>query len=81
MSCLALVLGCVVDASARGNLPSFLKRVPEYSMASAPLEDLKALVTEFKRSQLEDAVGVLWAALAVEENPQERGIRTLLVEA
>ena len=34
-----------------------------------------------KRSQIEDAVGSSWAALAVEENPQGRGIGTLLVKA
>ena len=34
-----------------------------------------------KRSQIEDAVGSSWAALAMEENPQGRGIGTLLVKA
>ena len=33
------------------------------------------------RSQIEDAVGSSWAALAAEEDPQGRGIGTLLVEA
>ena len=34
-----------------------------------------------KRSQIEDAVGSSWAALAVEEYTQGRGIGTLLVKA
>ena len=50
-------------------------------MASALLEELKIVATEAKRSQIEDAVGSLWAALAAEEDPQGRGIGTLLVEA
>ena len=50
-------------------------------MASALLEELKIVVTEAKRSHIEDAVGSSWAALAAEEDPQGRGIGTLLVEA
>ena len=50
-------------------------------MASALLEELKIVAIEAKRSQIEDAVGSLWAALAAEEDPQGRGIGTLLVEA
>ena len=50
-------------------------------MASALTEELKIVATEAKRSQLEDAVGSSWAALAVEEDPQGRGIGTQLVEA
>ena len=50
-------------------------------MASALLEELKNVATEAKRSQIEDAVGSSWAALAAEEDPQGRGIGTLLVEA
>ena len=50
-------------------------------MASALLEELKVVATETKRSQVENAVGSLWAALAAEEDPQRRRIRTLLVEA
>ena len=42
---------------------------------------LKIVATEAKRSQIEDAVGSSWAALAAEEDPQGRGIGTLLVEA
>ena len=49
-------------------------------MASTLLEELKIVATEAKRSQIEDAVGSSWAALA-EEDPQGRGIGTLLVEA
>ena len=49
-------------------------------MASALLE-LKIVATEAKRSQIKDAVGSSWAALAAEEDPQGRGIGTLLVEA
>ena len=77
----ALVLGRVVAASARGNLPSLLERLPERPMASALLEELKIEATEAKRSEIEDAVGSSWAALEAEENPQGRGIGTLLVEA
>ena len=50
-------------------------------MASALIHELKAVATEAKRSQIEDAVGSLWAAPAAEEGPQGRGIGTLLVEA
>ena len=50
-------------------------------MASALLEELKIVATEAKRSQIEDAVGSSWAALAAEEDSQERGIGTRLVEA
>ena len=50
-------------------------------MASALLEELEIVATEAKRSQIEDAVGSSWAALAAEEDPQGRGIGTLLVEA
>ena len=50
-------------------------------MASALLEELKIVATEAKRTQIEDAVGSSWAALAAEEDPQGRGIGTLLVEA
>ena len=81
ISCHALVLGCVVAASARGNLPSLLERLPERPMVSALIEELKIVATEAKRSQIEDAVGSSWAALAVEEDPQRREIGTLLVEA
>ena len=81
IGCHALVLGRVVAASARGNLPSLIERLPERLMASALLEELKILATEAKRSQIEDAVGSSWAALAAEEDSQGRGIGTLLVEA
>ena len=81
IGCHALVLERVVAASARGNLPSVLERLPERPMASALLEELKIVATEAKRSQIEDAVGCSWAALAAEEDPQGRGIGTLLVEA
>ena len=50
-------------------------------MASALLEELKTMATEVKKSQIEDAVGSSWAALAVEEDPQGGGIGTLLVLA
>ena len=81
IGCHALVLGRVVAASARGNLPSLLERLPERPMASALIEELKTVATEAKKNQIEDAVGSSWAALAAEENPQGRGIGTLLVEA
>ena len=79
--CHALVLGRVVAASARGPLPSFLERLPERPMASALIEELKTVATEAKRSQIEDTVASSWAALAAEEDPQGRGIGTLLIEA
>ena len=81
IGCHALVLGRAVAASARGNLPSLLERLPERPMASALIEELKIVATETKRTQIEDAVGSSWAALAAEEDPQGRGIGTLLVEA
>ena len=81
IGCHALVLGRVVAASARGNLLSLLERLLERPMASALLEELKIVATEAKRSQIEDAVGSSWAALSAEEDPQGRGIGSLLVEA
>ena len=81
IDCNVLVLGCVVAASARGNLPSLVERLSERPMASALIEELKTVAAEAKRSQTDDAVGSSWAALAVEEGPQGRGIGTLLVEA
>ena len=50
-------------------------------MASAHIEERKIVATETRRRQTEDAVGSSWAALAAEEDPQGRGIGTLLVEA
>ena len=81
IGCHALALGRVVAASARGNLPSLFEWLPERPMASAPLQELKTVATVVKRSQIEDAVSSSWAALAAEEDPQGREIRTLLVEA
>ena len=49
-------------------------------MASALIEELKIVATEAKRSQIEDAVGSSWAALAAEEDPQGRGVGTLLAK-
>ena len=43
-----------------------------------PAELVRALAP---KNQIEDAVGSSWAALAAEEDPQGRGIGTLLVEA
>ena len=81
IGCHALVLGRVVAASARGNLPSLLERLPERPMALALIEELKTVATEAKRRQIGDAVGSSWAALAAEEDPQGKGIGTLLVDA
>ena len=81
IGCHALVLGRVDAASPRGIIISLLKRLPERPMASALIHELKTVATEAKRSQIEDAVGSSWAALAAEGDPQGRGIRTLLVEA
>ena len=50
-------------------------------MASALTEELKTVATEARRSQIEDAVDSSWTALAAEEDPQGRGIGTLLVES
>ena len=74
IGCHVLAMGRVVSASARGNLPSFLERLPERPMASALLEELKIAAAEVKESQIEDAVGSSWAALAAEEDPRGRGI-------
>ena len=81
IGCHALLLGRVVAASAGGNLPSLLERLPERLTVLALIEELKTVATEAKRSQIEDAVSSSWAALAVKEDPQGRGIGTLLVEA
>ena len=43
------------------------------------LKELKTVATEFKRSQIEDEVGGLWAALAAEEDTQRRETGALLV--
>ena len=72
IGCHALVLGRVVAASARGNLPYLLERLPERPMASALTEELKAVATEAKRSQINYAMGSSWTALAAEEDPQGR---------
>ena len=48
-------------------------------MTSALIEELKIVATEAKRSQIEDTVGSSWTALAAEEDPQGRGIGTLLL--
>ena len=66
-------------ASAQGNLPSFLELLPELPMASSLLEELKTVAIKVNKSQTEDAVGSSWATLAVEEDSQWNGIRTLLV--
>ena len=41
-------------------------------MASALIEELEIVATEAKITQIEDAVGSSWAALAAEEDPRER---------
>ena len=79
IGCHALVLGRVVAAFARGNLACLLERLPRLLMASALLEQLKAVATVVKKFQIEDAVCSSWATLAAEEDPQGRG--TLLTEA
>ena len=61
IGCHALILGRVVTASASGNLPFLLERLPERPMASALPEELKTVPTKVKRSQMEDAVGSSWA--------------------
>ena len=81
IGCHALVLGRVVATSARGNLPSLLEWLSERPMASALIEELKIVATEAKRSQIDDAVGSSWAALAAEKDPQWRRRGTLLLEA
>ena len=48
----ALVLGCVVAASAGGNLPSLLERLPERTMASALIEELKTVAPEAKERKI-----------------------------
>ena len=50
IGCHALVLEHAVAASARRNLPSLLERMPERSMASALIEELKAVAIKAKRS-------------------------------
>ena len=44
-------------------------------------KEKKTGATGVKRSQLEEVVGASWAALAVEDGPQERVIGALLVKA
>ena len=81
VGCHALVLGRVVAASVRGNIPPLLERLPERPMASALIEEVKTVTTEAKRSQIEDTVSSSWAALAADEDPPGRGTGTLLVKA
>ena len=64
-----------------GNRQSLIERLPGQPMASPLIKEPKVVATEAKRSQIEDAVGCSWAALAAEEDPQGRGRGTLLVEA
>ena len=47
-------------------------------MASVLLEELRAVVAEVRRSQIEDVVVSLWGALVAEEDTQEKGRGTLL---
>ena len=49
IGCHAPVLGRVVAASARGNVPSLLERLSERTMASARIEELKIVATEAKK--------------------------------
>ena len=81
VGCHVLVLERVIAASIRGNLPSIPERQPERPIASSLIEELKTVVTDAKRRQKRDAMGSSWTALAVKENPQRRGIGTLLVQA
>ena len=67
IGCHVLVLGHIVAASTRGNLP--FERLPERPMTSALLEKLKDVATEVKISQIEDAVDSSWTSLAAEESP------------
>ena len=50
-------------------------------MASALLQELKSVAAGVKKVQIEDTVGTSYAALAAEEDPQRRGVGTLLVKA
>ena len=77
----AFILGLVVATSNQRNLPSLLEWLLEQPMASALIEGLNTVATKVKRSQIEDAVGSSWVALATEEDPQGGEIGTLLVEA
>ena len=72
IGCHALILRRVGAASARGNLPSLLERLPARTMVSALIEELNTVATEAKKSQIEDIVGSSWATL--EEGPQGREI-------
>ena len=80
IGCHALVLGCVVAASAQGSLPPIFERLPERPMSSALIEELKTVANEANRSQNEDVVGSSWAALVAEDDTQERVIGILLVK-
>ena len=51
IGCHALILGRVVAASARGNLPSLLERLPERPMASVLIEELKIVATEAREAK------------------------------
>lgn len=53
-----------------GNLPSLLERIPERPLASALLDELKALV--------KDVVDASWRTLVAGEDPKEGEIGTLL---
>ena len=53
----ALVLGRVVAAFAQGYLSFLPERLPERSMASALIEELKTVAAEAERSQTENTAG------------------------
>jgi len=57
IDCQALVLGHVVAASARENLPSLLERLPERPIALTLIGEPKTLPTEVEKSDMEDVVG------------------------
>ena len=57
IGCHALVLERVVAAFARGYLSFLPERLPERSMASALIEELKTVATEAERSQIENTAG------------------------
>ena len=64
----------MVAAFARGDLSFRLERLPECPVASALLEELKAMVMEVMASRMEDAVSISCAALAAGEDPGRRWV-------
>ena len=69
IGCHTLVMGRVVAASARGNLPSLLERLPERPMASALIEELKIVATKSEKNPNRGCSGKFMGCPSGERGP------------